>query len=111
MHLVYMCVCVCAAVLHVCVSLVSAAVQECRSESMIANTHHILNQTNPSSLLSCLESLTPHYKYLCFPPKFVFLVFFFFFSSPDARKCLQHLLMWLFILYFCSDRTIAVGEY
>lgn len=49
MHLCCMCV---------CVSLVSAAVQECRSESMMANTHHTLNQTNPSSLLSCLKSLS-----------------------------------------------------
>lgn len=58
MHFLCVCVCICVACVCVCVSLVSVAVQECRSESMMANTHHILNQTNPSSLLSCLKSLS-----------------------------------------------------
>lgn len=79
--------CVCACVfMHlccmcVCVSLVSAAVQECRSESMMANTHHILNQTNPSSLLSCLKSLSLSHRtintfaspQICFPALFFFI--------------------------------------
>lgn len=88
-----LCICVHALFLHVCVSMHLCCMCVCvclspgMSQRVYDGKHTPHFETNQSLVITVLSqislALTPHYKYLCFPSKFVFLVFFF---SISRRK-------------------------
>lgn len=81
MHFFCMCVCPC-----ICVACVCVCLSPGMSQRVYDGKHTPHFESNQSLVITVLSqislALTPHYKYLCSPSKFVFLVFFF----PISRR-------------------------